>query len=89
MKTLLMKANQKITIKKQGLVSKVKEFLKDETSGSKGTVEEGYLMYAGVVVGIIVLGIVILFATGAFESIGNFFNDGINGDNTNPNGWGK
>lgn len=84
MKIFLMKA----WMNKEQMKGKIKAFLQDETS-ARGSVEEGYLTYAGVVVGIIVLGIVIYFSKDAFTAIGKFFNDGVTGKVTNPTGWGK
>ena len=87
MKTILSISTQ-ISTAKQNLVSKAQAFLKDETS-AKGSSEEGYLVYAGIVIGIIVLGIASAFMTDSFTDIGRFFDDGVNGNNTNPNGWGN
>lgn len=88
MKNSLLKIGTQLNFAKMKAVSKVKSFLKDETS-AKSFVEEGYLMYASIVLGIILLAVVIGFLTNGFTSIGTFFNDGVNGNNTKPNGWGK
>jgi len=77
-----------VGVKALVMKEKVKAFLKSETS-ARGSVEEGYLTYAVVVVGIIVLGLVLLFAKEAYTAIGKFFNDGVTGKVINPPGWGK
>lgn len=84
MKTFLMKA----WTKKEQAKGKIKAFLQDETS-ARGSVEEGYLTYAGIVVGIIILSIFLIFSKDAYNAIGKFFNDGVTGQVTNPTGWGK
>ncbi|MED3677054.1 MULTISPECIES: hypothetical protein [Bacillati] len=89
MKNLLVtKIGTKFEAGKSKLVSKTKSFIKDETS-ARGSSEEGYLTYAGIVLGIIALGIAVGFMSGGFETIGNFFQDGVTGKDTNPTGWGK
>ncbi|MGG1021166.1 hypothetical protein G3M81_22935 [Bacillus paralicheniformis] len=88
MKTALIKMGTKFNMKKNNLFGKVKRFVMDETS-ARGSSEEGYLTYAGIVLGILALGIAVTFMTGGFETIGNFFQDGVTGNDTNPNGWGK
>ncbi|MEQ2529121.1 hypothetical protein WMO40_20820 [Bacillaceae bacterium CLA-AA-H227] len=86
--TLLLKMGAVVEGTKSNVVSKVKGFLKEETS-AKGSSEEGYLVYGGIVIGIIVLGIAVVFMKDGFSDIGTFFNDGVNGTNTNPAGWGS
>lgn len=54
----------------------------------EGTTSQGWWVYATIVLGIIVFAAILGFSDTAFETIGNFFNDGISGDNTDPNGWG-
>jgi len=68
---------------------KLIHFIKDERSG-KGVLEEGYLGYAALVVGIIVTLIVVQFMDISFNDIGNFFSDGVNGtvDESGLNKWG-
>jgi|APAga8741244001_1050109.scaffolds.fasta_scaffold07726_4 hypothetical protein len=88
MRNALINAGIMVQGKKEKLVSKVKNFIKEEKSG-KGVTEEGYLMYGAIAVGILMLALIIGFLTGGFEAIGNFFRDGVSGDNTNPNGWGN
>lgn len=85
---LAVKLGTKFGMGKNKLAAKAKSFIKDETS-ARGSSEEGYLTYAGIVIGIIVLAIAVTFTTGGFETIGNFFQDGVTGNDTNPNGWGK
>ncbi|MFS0783378.1 hypothetical protein [Bacillus sp. 1P06AnD] len=81
---LALKVNAKFNLFK----SKTTSFLKDQAS-VKTTTEEGVLTYAAVVLGIVILGLVFVWLTGGFTAIGNFFNDGITGKNTKPDGWGK
>lgn len=88
MRNLSKKIGTQVEMKKLEVVAKVKGFMKDERS-AKGSSEEGYLVYAGIVIGILVLGIGVGFMTDGFTTIGNFFGDGINGTNTNPDGWGN
>lgn len=58
---------------------KVKNFLKDERS--KNTfVDEGYLTYMGIAIGIVVLAIFIVFVTRGFNVVGNGFIDGVAGE---------
>lgn len=61
------------------MTSKVTGFLKDERSAKEYS-NEGYLMYAGIIIGIIALLIVSQFMDVSFNDIGNFFSDGVNGD---------
>lgn len=64
-------------------------FLKEEKS-ARGSIDESWLIYGGLVVGIIAL----LIWTGAgdmaFNALGNMFNDGVNGqiDQGGLNQWG-
>lgn len=88
MKNALINAGVLVQGTKEKMVSKFKKFIKEEKS-AKGTSEEGYLIYGAIVVGIVVLTIIIATTTNAFDSIGAFFQDGVTGDNTNPNGWGN
>lgn len=73
--------------------SKVKanfiSFIKEERS-ARGTTEEAYLTYGAIVIGVIVLLIATGFMDNAFNAIGNFFSDGVNGDidENGLNKWG-
>lgn len=73
---------------KTKVVTKVKSFIKEERSAREYS-NEGYLMYAGIIIGIIALLIVSQFMDLSFNDIGNFFSDGVNGeaDEINLNNW--
>lgn len=73
----------------QNVKNKCIEFILDERS-ARGSVEEGQLSYAGIVIGLILLLIGSQFIDEGFNIIGNFFTDGVNGDHNESglNTWG-
>lgn len=83
------KALMVVVSTKGKLKAAFKNFLTDERS-AKGQTEEGWMVYAVIIIGILVLAIVAPFIDTAFNSIGNFFNDGVNGtiDQGGLNQWG-
>ncbi|MDA6130901.1 hypothetical protein OSK38_26445 [Escherichia coli] len=87
MKNAITKFGVQAQFLKVQALEKTKAFLKDEKSAKQNT-EEGWLVYAFIVIGIIVLSLSLPFLRDTFTDIMNFFNDGVNGRNTNPNGLG-
>lgn len=88
MKTTLTNVGILLRSKKARMMEKANAFIKDERS-AKGTTEEGYLVYAVVTIGILILALSIPFLTDSFTDILNYFDAGVNGQTTNPPGWGK
>ncbi|MCM3227707.1 hypothetical protein [Terribacillus saccharophilus] len=88
MNNTLLAMGTKAKLQADAAKAKFRNFLTDEKS-AKGTAEEGYGLYAAIVIGVIVLTIVLAFSKTGFGSIGSFFQDGITGKNTNPAGWGS
>lgn len=87
MNTVFMKVATSIELQKQKMAQKVTNFLKEEKS-ARGLLEEGWLMYTMIAIGIILLIIVIGFMKSGYTSIGQFFLDGVTGKVTNTPGWG-
>lgn len=75
-------------LKKGKVLNKVKHFLRDEKS-AREQVNEGWMIYAGITIGIIILALALPFLRDTFTDIMTYFDDGVNGNNTNPNGWGN
>lgn len=73
---------------KEAAKTKAVNFFKEEKS-AKVFAEEGWMIYAVIVLGIIVLLIATVFMDDGFNAVGNFFNDGVNGqtDETGLNKW--
>jgi len=74
---------------KEAAKTKVFNFIKEEKS-AKVFAEEGWMIYAVIIIGIAILLISLVFMDGGFNSVGNFFMDGVNGqtDETGLNQWG-
>lgn len=51
------------------------------------TTEHGTWLYIGLVIAILMLPLAIDFISDAYTTVGNMFNDGVTGNETNPNGW--
>lgn len=68
--------------------NKLQRFLKDQKAAREYS-NEGYLMYGGIVIGIIFLGIILVNLEPITQLVMSFFEDGVTGNDTNPNGWGN
>ncbi|MEH6944644.1 hypothetical protein [Bacillus sp. JJ722] len=87
MNTIFMKAATSMELQKQKMAQKVMNFLKEEKS-ARGLLEEGWLMYAAIALGIILLIIAMDFLKNGYSTIGQFFLDGVTGKVTDTPGWG-
>lgn len=88
MKSQLNKVALFLSGKTEMMKQKAVSFMKEEKS-AKGTLEEGYMGYAVIILGIIVLGLAAAFFTDGFTTIGDFFNDGVTGADRDADGWGN
>ncbi|MBG9689680.1 hypothetical protein ABD91_01920 [Lysinibacillus sphaericus] len=87
--SILTTVQQKVIAAQYSFTSKIKSFMKEEDS--KNTfVDEGYLMYAGIVLGILALFILSKVYDLGWNGVGNFFLDGVSGqtDQAGLNQWG-